>query len=117
MQLIISSIILLIIDFTYLSLTSSKVLNMVKQIQQSTPVVRPEGALASYILLIMGLNTFILNEKKDPMKAALLGFIIYGVFDAVNYALFKKYTLSAALQDALWGGILFYTTTYLTYLF
>ena len=49
------------------------------------------------------------------MDAAILGLVIYGVFDAVNYAIFSKYDLLIALKDTFWGATLFYMTTYLTY--
>jgi uncharacterized membrane protein len=49
------------------------------------------------------------------MEAALLGLVIYGVFDTVNYAIFSKYDLIIALKDAFWGATLFYMTTYITY--
>ena len=117
MQLIISGIILIVIDFIYLSLTLPIFLNMVKQIQKSPVIVRPGGVIASYILPILGLNIFILKENKSPLEAGLLGFIMYGVFDAVNYTLFTKYNLKLAIIDTLWGAALFYITTYLTYSF
>ena len=117
MQLIISGIILIMIDFIYLSLTLPTFKNMVKQIQKSPVIVRPGGVVVSYILPILGLNMFILKDNKSPIEAGLLGFIMYGVFDAVNYTLFTKYNLKLAIIDTLWGATLFYITTYLTYLF
>ena len=47
----------------------------------------------------------------------LLGFIIYGVFDATNLALFKKWDIRLAISDAIWGGVLFALTTYFIYSF
>ena len=66
MQLLISGIILIMIDFIYLSLTLPMFKNMVKQIQKSPVIVRPGGVIASYILPIVGLNIFILKENKSP---------------------------------------------------
>lgn len=115
MDLIISGFVLIIIDYIYLSLTGHTFKNMVKTIQKAPVIVRYNGAVASYILILLGLYFFILKQKKHPKEAALLGFIIYGVFDAVNYALFSKYDLKIGIMDAIWGGILFYITTHLTY--
>ena len=117
MQLIISGLIFIAIDYIYLSLTLNMFKKMIKQIQKSPMVTRPEGIIISYILPILGLNIFILKENKSPLEAGLLGFIMYGVFDAVNYTLFTNYNLKLAIMDTLWGGTLFYITTYLTYLF
>lgn len=115
MQYVVSGIIMLVIDLIYLSLTAHEFKNMVKNIQKSPFTMRLGGAIASYILMIIGLNTFIIKENKSPMEAALLGLVIYGVFDTVNYAIFSKYDLIIALKDAFWGATLFYITTYITY--
>ena len=115
MQYIISGLIMLVIDIIYLSLTGHEFTGMVKKIQKSPFAMRMSGAITSYILMILGLNTFIIREKKTPMDAAILGLVIYGVFDAVNYAIFSKYDLLIALKDTFWGATLFYVTTYLTY--
>jgi uncharacterized membrane protein len=115
MQYIISGLIMLVIDIIYLSLTGHEFKGMVKKIQKSSFAIRMSGAIVSYILMILGLNTFIIREKGSPMDAAILGLVIYGVFDAVNYAIFSKYDLLIALKDTFWGATLFYMTTYLTY--
>jgi len=88
---------------------------MVKNIQKQPIIIRLGGVFASYLFPILGLNTFIIKENRTPMEAALLGLIIYGTFDAVNYTLFSKYKLKLAIQDTLWGATLFYLTTYMTY--
>lgn len=115
MQYIISGLVMLAIDIIYLSLTGHEFKGMVKKIQKSPFAMRMSGAVASYVLMILGLNTFIIREKRSPVEAAMLGLVIYGVFDAVNYAIFSKYDLVIALKDAFWGATLFYMTTYLTY--
>ncbi len=115
MQFLISGITMLVIDLIYLSLTAHEFKGMVKTIQKSPFTMRLAGAIASYILMIVGLNAFIIKENKSPMDAALLGLVIYGVFDAVNYAIFSKYDLIIALKDTFWGATLFYMTTYITY--
>ena len=115
MQYIISGLIMLTIDIIYLSLTGHEFKGMVNKIQKSPFTIRISGAVASYLLMILGLNTFIIREKKSPVEAAIMGLVIYGVFDAVNYAIFSKYDLFIGLKDTFWGATLFYTTTYLTY--
>jgi uncharacterized membrane protein len=69
-----------------------------------------------YILLIIGLNYFVLQNKSlktiDKIKNAfILGFIIYGVYDSTNYAIFNKWDIFTLLLDTLWGGILLALTT------
>jgi uncharacterized membrane protein len=40
---------------------------------------------------------------------------MYGVYDATNMALLKKWLPDLALMDTLWGALLMTATTYLTY--
>ena len=53
--------------------------------------------------------------KKSVLDAFLLGFVIYAVFDLTNMVIFKKWDLMTSLMDMTWGGVLFASTTYLTY--
>jgi uncharacterized membrane protein len=41
--------------------------------------------------------------------------VIYGVYDATNYALLRKWNPYLSIIDTLWGGVLMATTTYITY--
>jgi uncharacterized membrane protein len=110
-------IILTIIDSIYLYLTKSLFQKMVLQIQNSDIQIRLHSAIIVYILLTIGLYYFIIKEKKSPYEAALLGLVIYGVFDFTNYAIFKNYDIYIGLIDTVWGGILCALTTYVYYLF
>ena len=53
----------------------------------------------------------IILDNKSPAEAALLGFLVYSVFDGTNAAIFKKYSFKAFTIDILWGTTLFFTTT------
>ena len=61
--------------------------------------------------MLLSLYHFILKDNRDPMDAFILGFTIYGIFDATNLAIFKGWKPELALIDTLWGGVLFYTLT------
>lgn len=114
-RLFISTIILLLLDIIYLNFMTGDFKEMVKNIQGLPIAPRTAGAIVSYILIIWALNKFILDENKTPMDAAILGLVIYGVFDSVNYAIFRNYSIKVGVMDTLWGAILLATTTYLTY--
>ena len=123
-------VILLILDYIYLSLLGSHFKKEVKNIQGKSLKMRLSGAIFCYILLIIGLYYFIIKKseiltKKENMNnlhqyikdAAILGFIIYGVFDATNHAIFDKWTIKSLIIDSIWGGILYSLTTYLYFKF
>jgi uncharacterized membrane protein len=113
-QLLISGIIMLIVDSVYLTGTSGYFNGVVKRIQGENMQFNVFGAIMCYILLIFGLNYFIIDQRKSLKEAFMFGVIIYGVFEATNYAIFKRWTLDTVLLDTLWGGILFVLTTYFT---
>lgn len=75
------------------------------------------SAIACYIFLLFGLYYFILENHRSPLEAMLLGLVIYGVYETTTYALLKNWKLQTVIIDTLWGGTLFYFTTYFTYIF
>ena len=115
-QIFISAIIIIFIDSLYLTLIGGPIFsNTVRRIQNDDMNINVLGAILSYLLIILSINKFILLEDKVPSEAFVLGFCIYGIFDFTNLAIFKKYDFSTAIVDMIWGGILFYVTTLLTY--
>ena len=116
MDYIIPAFSMLALDSIYLSNIGGPLFaKMVNGIQKEDMKLNIFGAIGSYLLLILVLYKFIIVERKSPSDAFLLGFCIYGVFDFTNIAIFKNYSLLPALLDTLWGGVLFYIVTKITY--
>lgn len=113
--IVLSAFLMLILDAIYLNFSKNIFADMVVSIQRVVMKVKILPAILCYLLLIFGLNYFILNQKRSVLDAFLLGFIIYGVFDTTNMAIFKKYKWNVGLMDALWGGILFALVTLIVY--
>ena len=78
---------------------------------QGTPIVLNTkmliGSLLTYILIVGGFYKFIILGKKTWWEAFLLGFVVYGIYEMTNYALFSKWRWTTAMIDTLWGGVLF----------
>jgi len=110
---LISAILFVLIDFTYLNFIKSYFENQVKSVQGTQSQVNFLGSILCYIFLIFGLNYFIIKPKKSPYDAFLLGIVIYGVYETTNYALFSKWSFLTVVMDTLWGGILFALTTFI----
>lgn len=78
--------------------------------------VRILYAVLSYLILSFGFWYFttplvveakrVNNLGKAILNSALFGFVMYGVFDMTNMAVFSKYELDVALLDMLWGAFL-----------
>ena len=105
---------ILILDYIYLSLSKNFFNNLVRSIQGQNIVINNLGLVLVYFLMIFSYNYFIIEKKGSVLDAFLLGISIYGIFGTTNYAIFKKWTMQAVLQDTIWGGVLFGTTRYLT---
>ena len=117
--IITSAIVMLLLDSVYLSSSSNFFNKIVKNIQGSNLNLNIYGAILCYLLLIFGINYFILlnkslNYKKKLLNSFVLGIVIYGVFEATNICIFNKWQWDAVVLDTLWGGILFLLTTLIT---
>lgn len=114
-ELIVSTVVLLILDFCYITINRRAFEDQVTTIQRVIMQFKIEGALICYLLLVFGLNYFIIKNNRSIVDAFLFGLVIYGVYDSTNYAMLKKWNPYLAVMDALWGGVLFATTTAVTY--
>lgn len=109
------SVFFIFFDIGFLYLNSRTFEQQIKQVQTTPLEIRYESAIACYILLIGVLYYFIIREHKTPSEAFLLGIAIYGVYETTTYSTLKKWKLETVMKDTIWGGILFYLTTFMTY--
>jgi uncharacterized membrane protein len=113
-SLLIIATIILVLDTLYLSTIGGKpFLKMVENIQKKSAVMDYLSAAVVYLLMIIGFNYFVVQKRFSNTEAFLFGVLLYGVFDFTNMALFSDYKLTIAIQDTLWGGVLFYLTNVL----
>lgn len=74
------------------------------------------GGIA-WLLLAFGVEYFAVQPSRSKNEAfirgALLGLVIYGVYDFTNMATVKGWTLSFVAQDVLWGTVLCGAIAYL----
>ena len=116
-EYLIASILLVIIDGVWLSVVAKNIFDIqIKRIQKTEMKLKLTPAVLAYIFLVFGINYFIIKPRKTPLDAAYLGWIIYFVFDFTNLAIFEKYAWITAFIDGVWGGVLFWLTTTITYL-
>jgi uncharacterized membrane protein len=114
---ILPGIIFMLLDFIFISLNKTNFESQIMRVQHFAVNLKIFGAIACYLFLIGGLYYFILRKHESVLDAFLLGLVIFGVFETTNYAMFKNWQLMTVLMDVLWGGIVFATTTYITYEF
>ena len=85
----------------------------ISSIQGSPLRINMYGAILCYIVLVFGINYFILSANKSVLDAFILGIVIYAVYETTNLALFKKWSPYIVVLDTIWGGVLFALTTYI----
>jgi|TARA_Y100000389_G_C17461788_1_gene522331 uncharacterized membrane protein len=115
MDYIIALITLLCLDAIYFSVVGSYFSSMIKTIQKESLQIKPISFIITYLLMLFGLYTIILSKKRSPYEAFILGLLVYGVFELTNYTIFRKWSLLPVIFETIWGGVLFCTTTWITY--
>lgn len=114
-QYLVAAIIFVILDGIYLNLIKGYFNKQIKNIQGSDIKINIIATGITYIILIFGLNYFIIRRNRSVQDAALLGFIIYGVYEFTNMALFKNWSIFTVIIDTTWGTVLFGLTTAIVY--
>lgn len=70
-----------------------------------------------YLLMALGLYVFVILPSVDVsflitiLKGALLGVILFGVYDLTNVAAIPMFGIKEAVIDTIWGGTLFAIVT------
>ena len=70
-------------------------------------------AIIVYVLMAAGFTVFVYpqlsleNGVNVFLKSALMGLVVYGVYDMTNLAILKNYPLPFALVDMAWGSFAF----------
>ena len=98
----------LAIDSIWLSYIGPTAHNMILKIQGSPLSIRIIPAILIYFIL-----AYLVTVPKDLAGAFMLGFSTYAIYDLTNYAMLKKYSLSFAIGDMIWGGVLMGSVWYI----
>ena len=111
---IIIGLIVLVLDFIAFKLfITAHFSKLIKQVKHSDMSVNYFGAGFAYLFITLTIYIFIIKGNLSLLHAGLLGFFIYGIYETTNFAILKDWTILTILIDSIWGGILFFTTTFL----
>jgi len=116
------SFLILTIDGIVLSLLSKLWKKTIENVQHKTFIPKIRYAIGSYVLIIFGQYYFVYKQIRrnhwiydSIFNGFLFGFVLYGVFDFTNLAIFSDYSLTTAVIDMMWGGILLSFTSFIGY--
>ena len=78
------------------------------KIMDYSPIVTKKfnyiSAIFTYLLLCSAIGVQQPNSLNEAMVyGALVGFVIYGVFNGTSYSISKNWTLKIAVLDTIWG--------------
>jgi len=116
------SFLILIIDSIVLFLLKQVWKKTIESVQHKQFIPKIHYAIGAYALIIFGQYYFVYRHIKHNhwvydsiINGFLFGFILYGIFDFTNLAIFTDYSLTTALMDMTWGGILLSFTSFIGY--
>ena len=112
-QYLLTSIILLSLDFIYISLLKNYFNHQVQLVQGTPLQLNIVPTICCYILLSLGIYYFVINKNLSYLDSFYLGIFVYGIYDLTTMALFKNWKLTTVVMDTLWGGILFVLVKFL----
>lgn len=114
-------VIYIIIDITYITLSSEFYSKTVQNIQGFPIKLKPSSYIAlvlAYIILGMGWLFLVansINRKTSYSNVIFIALVfalsVYGVFNTTLYVLFDKWDIITALRDTLWGCVCITTLT------
>ena len=97
-------VLLLLVDFLYLSVIGGPAVRMFEAIQGSKVTFNYAAAAIVYVALAYLVTR---PSIKSVAEAATIGAATYAVYDFTNLAIFRNYTVKFAMIDTAWGGALF----------
>ncbi len=98
------------VDALYLALRQNYHENLFQSVQGSPLKMRIIPAVFVYSLFTIAVffaaGNIAKNMNDAVLRGAIVGAIMYGFYDATNYATLSRWTLEMALTDTFWGAIL-----------
>jgi uncharacterized membrane protein len=117
--LLLTTLVFIILDLFWFSWSLDAIYKPTFAAVQKSPLeLRIAGGLVAWFLLAVGIRYFAIGEtttatttKSLFLRGALLGAVVYGVYNGTNYATLKDYPISTAIADTMWGIFVVGTAT------
>ena len=111
-------IVMLVLDFIWLSFNKKNYDMWIQGIQGHQLIVKFWASLIAYSIMIAAVYWILIplvyqNPTDGFMTGAKIGFVIYGIYNSTNMAIFSNYNIQMAVVDTIWGTVLFGILGYL----
>ena len=117
--LVLSIIFFLVLDALFIGALMKDWQSLLLRVQGEKMEVRIASAVGAYVVMVLAWVYFVYrpylvhkNISTAVRTGAMLGFVIYGVFELTNFAIIKKWNMKFVLMDTIWGSLLYGLVTY-----
>ena len=131
LKFFITSIVVLILDISWISLNLATYSLSVKKVQKASMNLRFEHAIIAYVIILfsilyVAIPFTILNAKVNKIDISSIenkllqsfvcggavGFSIFGIYNFTSLAIYKDLDVSIAITDTIWGTTLYTLSTF-----
>jgi len=117
---ILSAVLVIVIDSIFLSNMAPYYNQLVLKTTTNPLTFNFSFAIPAYLFIVFGLWYFVIHQNdifnwQAVINAAILGWVVYGVYEFTNAGIIKGWNEPVIYVDVLWGGVLYGLSTYLTY--
>jgi len=109
-------LIYLLIDIIWITINKKTYGDNIKNIQNENMQVKIIPAILAYTLLVFNIYVLLIPRLKNEFEFAMIGMVIYGVYNMTNQATFKDYPLSISLLDTAWGTFSHYILGFMIFM-
>jgi len=119
--IVLSIVLFLVLDALFIGAFMKDWHSLLLRVQGEKMEVRMVSVIGAYILMVIAWVYFVYRPYlvhksigQAVKTGAILGFVIYGIFELTNFAIIKKWDMKFVLLDTFWGATLYALVSYFT---
>lgn len=131
LKFFITSIVVLILDISWISLNIATYSNAIQKVQKSAANLRFEHAIIAYVIILFSIlyvaipftiqnakvNKIDISSIENKLLQSFIcggavGFSIFGIYNFTSLAIYKDLDVSIAITDTIWGTTLYTLSTF-----
>ena len=117
--IVLSIVLFLVLDALFIGAMMKNWQSLLLRVQGEKLEVKMLSAIGAYIVMVLAWVYFVYkpylihkNIWTAVKTGAVLGFVIYGIFELTNHAIIKKWDFSFVVMDTVWGSVLYALVSY-----
>ena len=117
--IVLSIVLFLVLDALFIGAMMKNWQSLLLRVQGEKLEVKMLSAIGAYIIMVFAWVYFVYkpylihkNIWTAVKTGAVLGFVIYGIFELTNHAIIKKWDFNFVIMDTVWGSVLYALVSY-----